>query len=105
MYMLDGYFHLHHVKPIFLADLPNQLYRSFLNLFSLKDLQLIQAHSRGEVRPADFQLMSNLCELPHCLNSEFFMHLLHLRYINTGNPKDLIKEVFGVLNKGHDAPE
>ena len=38
MYMLDRYFHLYYVKPIFLADLPNQLYRSFLNLFSLKDL-------------------------------------------------------------------
>ena len=38
MYMLDGYFHLYHVKPIFLADLPNQLYRSFLDLFSLKDI-------------------------------------------------------------------
>jgi len=38
MYMLDRYLHLHDLKSIFFADLPNQLLRSFFNLVSLKDL-------------------------------------------------------------------
>lgn len=38
MYMLDRHFHLYYIKPVFLADLLNQLYRSFLNLSPLEDL-------------------------------------------------------------------
>lgn len=38
MYMIDSNFQLHHLKLIFFADLPNQLSRSFLNLFPLKYL-------------------------------------------------------------------
>ena len=36
--MIDSNFQLHHCKLIFLADLSNQLSRSFLNLFPLKYL-------------------------------------------------------------------